>query len=132
MHRWHCKVFYGLDEWKGSIAAGGDFRATLRAESVFFSPYTFINFHFAPFIFGNLSAITPVRENLSRTDLYSSIGGGIRTRNESLIFGTFELKVFYFPRKTFTGDTWRIETNTGIKFKYNSQFLKKPNLINVN
>jgi len=124
---------YGLDEWKSSTpAADGDFRATLRAESVFFSPYTFINFHFAPFIFGNLSLITPVKQNLSKSDLYSSIGGGIRTRNESLIFGTFELKVFYFPRKTFTGESWRIETNTGIKFKYNSQFIKKPNLINVN
>ncbi|MEO5594187.1 MAG: hypothetical protein ABIR15_21390 [Chitinophagaceae bacterium] len=123
---------YGLDEWKNSLPANGDFRATLRAESVFFSPYTFINFHFAPFIFGNLCLMTPVKENLSRSDLYSSIGGGIRTRNESLIFGTFELKVFYFPRKTFTGESWRIETNTGIKFKYNSQFIKRPSLINVN
>ena len=124
---------YGLDEWKAAIPfADGDFRATLRAESVFFSPYTFINFHFAPFIFGNLCAITPVKQNINKTDLYSSIGGGIRTRNESLIFGTFELKVFYYPRKTFTGDTWRIETNTGIRFKYNSQYIKKPTLINVN
>jgi hypothetical protein len=123
---------YGLDEWKNSVSAGGDFRATLRAESVFFSPYTFINFHFAPFVFGNLSMITPVNENLSKSDLYSSIGGGIRTRNESLIFGTFELKVFYFPRKTFIGDTWRIETNTGIRFKYNSQFIKRPVVIDVN
>jgi len=124
---------YGLDEWKNAIPfADGDFRATLRTESVFFSPYTFINFHFAPFVFANLSAITPVRQNINKTDLYSSIGGGIRTRNESLIFGTFELKVFYYPRKTFTGDTWRIETNTGIRFKYNSQYIKKPTLINVN
>lgn len=123
---------FGLDEWKNSLSAAGDFRATLRTESVFFSPFTFINFHFAPFIFGNLCAITPYKENLSKTDLYSSIGGGIRTRNESLIFGTFELKVFYFPRKTFTGDSWRIETNTGIKFKYNSQLIKRPDLIIVN
>lgn len=124
---------YGLDEWKAAVPfADGDFRATLRAESVFFSPYTFINFHFAPFIFGNLCAITPVKQSINKTDLYSSVGGGIRTRNESLIFGTFELKVFYYPRKTFTGDTWRIETNTGIRFKYNSQYIKRPSLINVN
>ncbi len=123
---------YGLDEWKASTPADGDFRATLKAESVFFSPFTFINFHFAPFVFGNLCFITPVKQNLANSDMYSSIGGGIRTRNESLIFGTFELKVFYFPRKTFTGESWRIETTTGIKFKYNSQYIKKPTLINVN
>lgn len=123
---------YGLDEWKNSNTEGADFRATLRAESVFFSPYTFINFHFAPFVFCNLSLINPVRQNIDKSDLYSSIGGGIRTRNESLVFGTFELKVFYYPRKTFTGDTWRIETNTGIRFKYNSQQVRRPDLIVVN
>jgi len=123
---------YGLNEWKNSISAGGDFRATLRTEAVFFSPYTFINFHFAPFVFGNLSMMTPLKQNLDKSDLYSSVGAGIRTRNESLVFGTFELKAFYFPRKTFTGDSWRIETNTSIKFKYNSQYIKKPDMINVN
>lgn len=123
---------YGLDEWKNSLSEGGDIRATLRAETVFFSPFTFINFHFAPFVFANLCMITPVKQNLNKSDLYSSIGGGIRTRNESLVFGTFELKAFYFPRKTFTGEAWRIETNTGLKFKYNSQFLKRPDVINVN
>lgn len=123
---------YGLDEWKNSVSAAADFRATLRGEAVFFSPVTFVNFHFAPFVFGNVSMVTPVDQNLEKSELYSSIGGGIRTRNESLTFGTFELKFFYFPRKTFTGDTWRIETNTGIRFKYNSQFLRKPDLINVN
>ena len=76
--------------------------------------------------------ITPFQQSVDKTDLYSSIGGGIRTRNESLVFGTFELKIFYFPRKTFTGESWRIETNTGIKFKYNSQFLKRPDVIIVN
>ncbi|MFT3933835.1 MAG: hypothetical protein QM726_09495 [Chitinophagaceae bacterium] len=123
---------FGLDEWRNSRPADGDFRATLKYESVFFSPITFVNFHFAPFVFGNLSAITPVKQNISKTDLYSSIGGGIRTRNESLIFGTFELKVYYYPRKTFTGDTWRIETNTGIRFKYNTQSIRRPSIINVN
>jgi hypothetical protein len=123
---------YGLDEWKNSTVEAADFRATLKAESVFFSPYTFINFHFAPFIFGNLCLINPIQQNISKSDLYSSIGGGIRTRNESLIFGTFELKVYYYPRKTFTGDTWRIETNTGIRFKYNSQLVQRPDIINVN
>jgi hypothetical protein len=123
---------FGLPEWRNSGLIGGDVRSTLKGESVFFSPFTFINFHFAPFVFGNLCLLTPTHENLSKSDLYSSIGGGIRTRNESLIFGTFELKAFYFPRKNFFNESWRIETNTNIKFKYNSQFIKRPELINVN
>jgi hypothetical protein len=123
---------FGLPEWRNSGTLGGDLRSTLKGESVFFSPYTFLNFHFAPFVFGNLCLFTPVGENLARSDLYSSIGAGIRTRNESLIFGTFELKAFYYPRKNFFNESWRIETNTNIKFKYNSQLIKRPELINVN
>jgi hypothetical protein len=124
---------YGLEEYKGSmVSGGGDIRVTVRGETVFFSPFTFINFHFAPFVFGDLCMITPVKQSIDKSDLYSSIGGGIRTRNESLVFGTFELKAFYFPRKTFTGEAWRIETNTGLKFKFNSQLIKRPDVINVN
>lgn len=123
---------FGLPEWRNSPVTGGDIRTTLKAESVFFSPYIFINFHFAPFIFANLSLFTPTKANFSKSDLYSSIGAGIRTRNESLIFGTFELKAFYFPRKNFFNESWRIETTTGIKFKYNSQLIKRPELILVN
>ncbi len=123
---------FGLPEWRNSGTLGGDIRTTLKAESVFFSPYTFLNFHFAPFVFGNLCLFTPVKESIARSDLYSSIGAGIRTRNESLIFGTFELKAYYFPRKNFFNESWRIETNTNIKFKYNSQLIKRPELINVN
>ncbi len=39
-------------------------RATVKGESVFFSPWTFINFRFAPFAFANFTLMTPPYESL--------------------------------------------------------------------
>ncbi|HSC39137.1 MAG TPA: hypothetical protein VLD19_14745, partial [Chitinophagaceae bacterium] len=68
-----------------------------------------------------------------KSNLYSTIGGGVRTRNESLIFGTMELRGWFFPRKDyFFHNSWRVEFSTNIRFKYNTQFIKRPELIVVN
>jgi hypothetical protein len=123
---------FGLPELRNRRNIVGEVRSTLKAESVFFSPFTFINFRFAPFVFGNLCLLTPDKQELYKSDLYSSIGGGIRSRNESLIFGTLELKAHYFPRQNYFGESWRIEVNTNVKFKYNRQFIKRPEIIVAN
>ncbi|MES1222051.1 MAG: hypothetical protein ABUT20_41530 [Bacteroidota bacterium] len=110
----------------------GDFRTTLKVESVFYSPWKLLGFRFAPFVFSNLSLLKPFEQNLSKSNLYSTVGLGIRSRNESLIFETIELKGYYFPRLTQNLSPWRIELNTGIRFKYNSTFIKRPEFAQVN
>jgi hypothetical protein len=122
---------YGLPEINnGNIE--GTFRATVKAETVFYSPWSLVSFRFAPFLFGNFSYLNPTEASIDKRNVYTSIGGGIRTRNESLIFGTIELKAYYFPDKTIYNHSLRIEFNTNIRFKYNTQFIKKPDFINVN
>ena len=124
---------FGLPELPVDTTVSGDVRITLRGESVFFSPLRIANFSFAPFVFSNLCLFTPNGNELGKSNLYSTVGGGIRTRNESLIFGTMELKGWFFPRKDyFIRDSWRIEFATNIRFKYNQQLIKRPELINVN
>jgi len=49
-----------------------------------------------------------------------------------LIFGTMEMRAAYFPRTTFNSNKWRITFNTELSYRYNSQYIKKPNFINVN
>ncbi|MEO8582569.1 MAG: hypothetical protein ABI415_02165 [Flavitalea sp.] len=122
---------YGLSEYQDRHLAG-DHRLTVKAESVFFSPWTLLSFKFAPFIFGNASLLTPQNEPLDQTKLYNTIGAGIRSRNESLVFGTFELRAYYFPGKNFDGKSFRVDFNTGIKFKYNNQLIRRPEFIVVN
>ena len=109
-----------------------DFRATLKTESVFFNLRKFWGFRFAPFVFGDASLLHIEAAPGKRQQLYSAIGAGVRTRNENLIFGTIELKGFYFPRTLPEMGKWRIQVGTNIRFKYNSSFIKKPDFISAN
>jgi hypothetical protein len=122
---------YGLPEYQ-NIFLGGDHRLTLKAETVMFNNWRLLNFRFAPFVFGNASLLTPVGEPLIKTKFYNSLGAGMRTRNESLVFGTLELRGFFFPNKNFDGSYWRVEFNTNVRFKYNSNFIRRPQFIVVN
>lgn len=121
---------FGLSEYE-NIFLGGDHRFTVKAETVFFNDWSLALFRFAPFVFANAAVLLP-ETTLTNRKLYSTVGGGIRSRNESLVFGTLELRVFYFPRKNFNGDAFRIDFNTNVKFKYSSQSIRKPQFIVVN
>ena len=119
---------FGLPEIGNSLV-GGTLRATVKVESVFFSPWSVAAFRFAPFVFANTSVFSPY---LSATKLYTSIGGGLRTRNESLIFGTFEFKGYYFPGKNNYNESFRFDISTNVRFKYNPQLIRKPDFIKIN
>ena len=119
---------FGLPEFRnGDI--GGSMRATAKAESVFFSPWSVVAFRFAPFVFTHVNVFTPYTQ---AAQIYPSIGGGLRTRNESFIFGTIELKGFYFPRKNYYNEHFNIEISTNVIFQYNKQFVKRPSFIEIN
>ena len=122
---------YGLPEYQ-DIHLGGDHRLTLKAETVMFNNWRLLQFRFAPFVFGNASLLTPQGEPLIKTKFYNSLGAGVRSRNESLVFGTLELRGFVFPNKNFDGSYWRVEFNTNVRFKYNSNFIRRPQFIVVN
>ena len=122
---------FGLPYFKnGDIAA--DARTTVKLESVFFNLQKILGFRLAPFVFTEFSFLTPMGESLSKTNGYSAFGGGIRTRNENLIFGTMEMKAFYFPRTVADMKGFRFELSTKLRFKFNSSFVKRPDFIVTN
>lgn len=122
---------FGIPIFRNGTLAG-DMRSTLKMESVFYSRWRLAGFGFAPFVFGDACLLKPVNESFGKSDVFTSLGAGIRTRNESLVFGTMELKAYYFPRTVFGMDPWRVEFSTDIRFKYNSQFIRKPDFIRAN
>ncbi len=107
-------------------------RLTLNAESVFYNTWKFVGFNFAPFIFGNITYLKPIGNYIENGDIYTALGGGIRTRNENLVFGTMELKAFYHPRTTGTMNHWSVTFNTDLRFRYISQLIKRPDFVVVN
>ncbi|HUQ66240.1 MAG TPA: hypothetical protein VM101_08800 [Flavitalea sp.] len=122
---------FGLPEYQ-NIHLGGDNRLTFKAETVMFNNWRLLSFRFAPFVFGNASLLTPVGNPVIKTNFYNSLGLGLRSRNESLVFGTIELRGFFFPNKNFDGSYWRVDFSTNVKFKYNTQFIRRPQFIAVN
>ncbi len=123
---------FGLPYYNNG-AIEGIFRTTIKAEAVFFNMRKLAGFRFAPFLVAGSSFITPVGESFTKTNGYNAVGGGIRTRNESLILGTVEAKAYYLTRMTFPGmKSWKIEFSTKLRFKYNSNFITRPDFVNSN
>jgi hypothetical protein len=110
----------------------GTQRLSLQLETVMFTKPTLLGFHFAPFIFTDIAMIARKTETLFKQKPYYGFGGGIRTRNENLIFGTIELRMFYFPRVTDELSHFKISLSSNLRIKYSSGFVKAPSLIVYN
>ena len=86
--------------------------------------------YFKDFIKGTY--LRTVGDPIQTGDIYTSMGTGIRVRNENLIFGTIELKGFYFPRTNLQVSPWNLSLLTNIRYKYNSSIIFKPDFVQIN
>ena len=123
---------FGLPYFRNGLIQA-DCRSTFKFESVFYNLNKIAGFRIAPFIFSDVSFLKPMNKGFDKLNGYSALGGGIRTRNENLIFGTIELRGYYFPRISYDGmKNWKVEVSTNIKFKYNSVFIRRPDFVVAN
>ena len=122
---------FGL-RYFNSDSAFGDRRISLHTETFFFTNYNLYGFKFAPFIFADATILSPEKQPFARSDFYSGIGGGVRTRNENLVFNTLELRFIYFPRKVEGNNSFKVTLSTNILFRYNSNYVKAPDIIQLN
>ncbi|MDE3252130.1 MAG: hypothetical protein KGO92_04940 [Bacteroidota bacterium] len=123
---------YGIPELINPTDLEASTRISLNAESVFYNTWKLVGFSFAPFGFTSFTYLKSIGRNVNTGDVYSALGAGVRTRNENLVFGTMELKAYYYPRITGTMNQWNITFNTDLRFKYNSQLFKKPDFAVLN
>lgn len=111
---------------------GSDFRAILKGESVFYNTNKFLGFRMAPFVFTDLCLLRQTDREFSKSDLYSALGGGVRIRNENLIFGTIEVRGYFFPRVLPGMPQFKINIATDLRYKYSSSFVKRPDFTTPN
>lgn len=124
----YLKSEFGLPYFN-NVYINADFRATTKIEAVFYNLRKFWGFRFAPFAFGDMCVIKPVNRPFKESSVFSTLGAGVRTRNENLIFGTIELKCFYYPKVVEGMGNWQVQVASNIRFKYSSIFIKKPDFI---
>lgn len=126
---------YGLPYFRSDSLNNLEFksRATVKLESVFFNLNKILGFRFAPFVFGQFFLLKPVINPNNKSEGYSALGGGVRTRNENLVFGTLELRAFYFPRVSSPEmSRWKIVFTSNLRFKYNSTLVNRPDFVGLN
>ena len=123
---------YGLPYVRNGLVEG-ETRTTIKMESVFYNLKKIAGFRFAPFVFTDICLIQFQDELFKQTNGYPALGAGLRSRNENLVFGTIELKGYLFPRVPDpTMKNWRVELNTNLRFKFNSDFIKRPEFVTPN
>lgn len=116
----------------GSDSVMGDRRLSLHSETYFYLKYKLLGFQFAPFTYGDAAMLTPEHQPLKKSDLYYGIGGGVRMKNNNLIFNTTELRLIYFPRHLDYTPAFKITINADIRFRYNSIYIKAPDIVQLN
>ena len=111
--RYRYRCFYGVDYLAGFDRQSNDRlklrveaidtnledqqRLTLGLEPVAFTPWRLFGFRFA--VFGSFSAgnVGPDPDSFLRGKYYTSFGAGLRFHNDHLVFGSYELRLFYVP-----------------------------------
>jgi hypothetical protein len=122
---------YGIPQLNREQIKGGT-RLSGNLETVLYNNRPIWGFKSAPFVFGNITYIRTMGDPILKGDIYTAIGSGLRIRNENLVFGTIELKGFYFPRTNQQISPWNFSFITNLRYKYNSNIVDKPNYVEIN
>lgn len=122
---------YGL---RGFVADSllGTKRLHAGYELVLYSPWRLLGFRIAPILFGDVALIAEKNKTLFHDIPYFALGAGVRTRNENLVFGTIELKCFYYPRVVEDISRFKISVSSNLRIKYSAGFVRAPSFILYN
>jgi hypothetical protein len=106
----------------------GDKAKYIRLESVLFTPWYFYGFRFAPFVYGSFSSMQDNR-TMPEMDNFQSIGLGIRLKNESLVFNTFEMRGTKFLIAPNDTNSFIFSISVSAPITFDNIFKYKPKLI---
>lgn len=122
---------FGLQYFRADSLEGTK-RFHIQSETVAFSPWQILGFRFAPFAFGEMAMITGDDRSIFYDKPFFGFGGGIRTRNENLIFGTVELRLIYYPRTVEDISSFNIRVTSNLRIKYSAGFVRAPGIVTYN
>ena len=115
-----------------SDSAYGSRRLSIQLETEFYLKPKFFGFQFAPFPYTDFTVITPEKGPYSKSSLYTSLGGGVRARNERLVFETIELRAYFFPIAPTNMKGFKIILTPNVRFRYTSNYINAPDVVQLN
>lgn len=122
---------FGLQYFRAD-SLWGTKRFHINSETLAFTPWHVLGFRFAPFAFGEMAMISGNKHSIFHKKPYFGFGGGIRTRNENLIFGTIELRIIYYPRTIEDMSSVNIRVTSNLRVKYSAGFVRAPAFVRYN
>lgn len=109
-------------------------RMFLRSETTVFTPHRLVGFHIAPFAsleFAYLES-KDIDTDKSNHDFFWGATGGVRIRNENLIFGTIEFRGVFYPKVVPGVERLGFVVTTRLRIKYSGVFVRPPSFVNFN
>ncbi len=114
---------YGFSN--GSIT--GTSKMLLNLESVIYSPYNFIGFHFAPLILMGFGALKNDDAHMFDGRIYQSYAIGMLFRNENLLTSSFQLSFGFYPNLPDGNNHYtRFNPVTSFSVKFRTFAFSKP------
>jgi hypothetical protein len=95
-------------------------------ESTMYTRWSILGFKIGFFTFGRTTWMTPENTGAWRGGFFPAFGGGIRTRNENLIFGTIEARFTWFPRTLYDVNNITLRVNSNLRLKFSGSFIQPP------
>jgi hypothetical protein len=116
---------FGLDDFNTDSIIGLQ-RITAGAETHMFTRWKILGFNIGFFIFSKASLISPTEGNLLKGLFYPSVGGGVRARNENLVFGTIECRLTWFPRTAYDVNNITLKVSGNLRVRFTGSFVQAP------
>lgn len=120
----------GLENIRG-LRIRGNQSMSLTSEYVVFQPWYYYGFRFATYANVGIGHISESRNLEPYARLYYSLGGGVRIRNESLVFDTFELGMSLFPNAPVGGKLFYVKVSLATPSFFKTPNVKKPRIVGL-
>ncbi len=101
-------------------------RYSLGTESSIFTRWSLLGFKIGFFAFSRATWMTPENTGMWRGGFFPAVGGGVRTRNENLIFGTIEARFTWLPRTLYGVNNFTLRLSSNLRLKFTGSFVEPP------
>jgi hypothetical protein len=101
-------------------------RISVGTETSLYTRWRILGFRIGFFGFGKATYMSPEQTGVWRGGFFPAAGGGIRTRNENLIFGTIEARFTWFPRTLYDVNNITLTVHSNLRVKFSGSFVQPP------
>jgi hypothetical protein len=116
---------FGLDRFSTDSVRATQ-RISAGTETSLYTRWKLLGFRIGFFAFGRATLMTPKQTGIFQGGFFPAIGGGIRTRNENLIFGTIEARFTWFPRTLYDVNNITLTVHSNLRVKFTGSFVQPP------